>query len=269
LKKLLTFIFLGCLVFGLAAAASAETAIYLDAVGSGSYNVTDKHTNYESGVIEAIHKYKFDGDLSGFILGSESSFAKFKIGLEYGKIDTNDYKAKIDGVTLDGQKLNNSFTLAEVKWGYRVIDRERLKIDLIAAVLDLNSDDEMKVTAYNTTCTSKSNRGGNMLGADFVINFSKSASLQGTLATSLLGANYSDFYSDSSEANYGDDLSLMEIKLKFNYFITDKWAAALGYRLYKFSGVWKDGDYDGAALNSKLDADGSIEIFTVGAVYKF
>jgi hypothetical protein len=92
-------------VFGLAAAASAETAIYLDAVGSGSYNVTDKYTIYDdSGVIEAINKYKFDGDLSGFILGSESSFAKFKIGLEYGKIDTNDYKSKFDGVTLVKKK---------------------------------------------------------------------------------------------------------------------------------------------------------------------
>lgn len=261
---------MGCLVFGLVAAASAETTIYLDAVGSGSYNVTDKYTNYDSGVIEASNKGKFDGDLSGFILGSESSFAKFKIGLEYGKIGTNDYKCKYNGVTLDGYELNNSFTLAEVKCGYRVIDRERLKIDLIAAVLDLNSDDEIKVTAYNTTCTSKSNRGGNMLGADFVIHFSKSASLQGTFATSLLGANYSDFMGNSYEAaNYGDDLSLMEIKLKFNYFITDNWAAAVGYRLYKFSGTYEGRDYDGAALNSKLDADGSIDILTVGAVYKF
>jgi len=108
-----------------------------------------------------------------------------------------------------------------------------------------------------------------MLGADFVINFSKSASLQGTLATSLLGANYSDFLSNSYETNYGDDLSLMEIKLKFNYFITDNWAAATGYRLYKFSGAYEGREYDGAELQRKIDADGRIDTFTVGAVYKF
>lgn len=259
MKKLMAFFILGCLLLGLANAAAAETTIYLDVLGSGSYNLTDKNTGY---TLNSTSKFKFEGEPSGFFLGSESSFDKLKVGFEYGRIATNNYKMKVDGKTQDDYTFNDSSVFAEVKGGYRVVDQQMWKLDLIAEVLDINTGGEEELNS--DTVKVQYNMGGNMLGADFVIDFSNKIRLQGTLATSLLGSNYSDFNSQIGVLSNNGDPSLTEIKLKFNYFLTDHFAVALGYRSYEFSSTDKEKD-----LGYKVDADGSIRMYTLGGAYKF
>jgi hypothetical protein len=259
MKKIMVLLVLGCLLFGPATMASAETTIYLDVAGNGNYTATDKDYTYSA---DSTNEFKYDGDLSGFILGLESSFEKFKVGFEYGKIGTNDYSMKVNGTTDDNYNFNNSFVVTEIKGGYRVIDQDMWKLDLIASILDINSDTEYEF--LSATDKIKFNIGGSMLGADFVVNFSSKIMLRGTLATSLLGANYGDFYYSMGPGGSKGDTSLTEIKLKFNYFFNDNWAIAAGYRSYMFSNT-----DDEKELDYKLSADGSITILTIGAVYKF
>jgi opacity protein-like surface antigen len=266
MKKIIILLILACLLLGLATTASAETTIYLDTIGNGSYQANGKSIYYsEDG--GTLH-FKINGDLRGFILGSESSVGKMKMGMEYGKISTNHYNPTENGISDDNNTLHNNFTIAEVKGGFRVIDQEKWKLDFIAAVLDINSDGEW--TSDGITLKRETNQGGNMLGADFLIHFSKNFSLQGTLANSFFGSNSGDLLSfRGTEGGDCVDSSLTEIKLKLNYSFTNNFAVALGYRSYQISARYETKSGEGEPLYCKMNEDSSIDILTIGAVYKF
>ncbi len=249
MKKLMIIILLSCLVFGLTAVAwaaesSTATTVYLDAF-TGKYN-SNEDQDYFSSPDTYI---KREANLSGVILGLESQMNnQFQLALEYGQVNTNDLEKTIKGGS--NTKIGKcDYTLSEIKGGYRVIDLNSFKLDVIMSAL--NIDMKKPTDGFGPV----SNLSGNMFGADLVCNFSDKVSIQGTIASSLLG---SYIYN----GNYTDDLTAKEYKLKFNYFITDNWALTLGYRDYQFSGKFSDNVY-----KDKLDIN--LSGATIGVKYKF
>src|SRR5690606_2227467 len=104
MKKFLSLIILSCLVFGLTAITAAKTTVYLDVWGNGNYQYDSKSEfeAYENGILDYTDTYKTkaDGDLSGYTLGFESTFDKFKVGFEYG-INSSELYGKTNGIKND------------------------------------------------------------------------------------------------------------------------------------------------------------------------
>lgn len=266
MKQLLSLIVLSCLVFGLTAPAAAGTTVYLDAWGGGNFDFDTKSEDlrYENGSLirSDSEKAKADDDLSGFTLGLESTLDRFKVGMEYGLADTEFYPAS-DGVTSD-TKRKCELVLAEVKGGYRLVANDKLDLDLFAAILDINGE----LTLDDDPNKFILNLGGNLVGFDVNFKFNEKSSLQGTIASSLLGATV------SVGNNYEEDPTITEYKLKFNYFITNNLALTLGYRLYQYSASTTEIDeYEhGGIINKeveKAEFDGSISGYTFGVAYQF
>ena len=263
MKQLLSLIVLSCLVFGLTAPATADTTVYLDVWGGGNFDfdIKSEYLIYENGSLTSStgSKMKADDDLSGFTLGLESTFERFKVGLEYGLLDTEFYLA-YNGVTTD-IKYKYDLTLAEVKGGYRLVANDKLDLDLFAGILDINGE-----LSYNNNPNKYIlNLGGNLVGVDVNLKFNEKSSLQGTIASSLLGATVS---------TYEEDPTITEYKLKFNYFVTDNLALTLGYRLYQYSASTSEIDefINGGTIYKNLDKeeiDGSISGYTLGVAYQF
>ncbi|NLY74409.1 MAG: hypothetical protein GX075_03810 [Firmicutes bacterium] len=259
MKKILFLIVVSCLILGFSTTTMAETTIYLDVWGGGNYKfdshyrdewyVNDNLLSINTGTAEV------DDELSGYTIGFESKFNKIKVGVEYGIINS-DVFIKYDGIK-DQNKTDFDFIFAKAKGGYQVIDTEMFELAIIAEVLDINGE-------YNIDNLNKEvmNIGGNMMGLDFNINFSEYISLQGTLASSLLGANV---YS------YEKDPSVTEYIIKLNYFITDNWALALGYRSYQFSASRSEIEFGGTTDKYIFNAEmeGSLSGYTLGVAYRF
>lgn len=266
MKQLLSLIVLSCLVFGLTAPAASGTTVYLDAWGGGNfkYDIKSEDLQYQNGSLTSSDsaKAKADDDLSGFTLGLESILDRFKVGLEYGLADTEFYPA-YDGVTAD-TKIKCDLILAEVKGGYRLVANDKLDLDLFAGILDINGE----LTLDDDPNKFVLNLGGNLVGFDVNFKFNEKSSLQGTIASSLLGATVSDGNS------YEEDPTITEYKLKFNYFITDNLALTLGYRLYQYSASTTEIDENefGGIINKEVEKgeiDGSISGYTFGVAYQF
>jgi opacity protein-like surface antigen len=250
MKKLISLLMAACMLLGFAVAAEAESKVSLDVVGGDKFNFTIKDT---SGTV-TNYKEKCEGDLSGLLLGFESSLDKFKLAAEYGLWSTDEFSPKENGVKT-GTKETEDLIVSEVKGGYRVVDKNRFKLDLTMGVLNIIGKNTRK-DMYGSLKIKK-NIIGNMVGVDGTVNFSDKASLQGTVAYSLLGASVYETNNDSS---------LAEVKLKFNYAVTEHWGLGLGYRAYLFTGT--DVDKSGGDTE-KQKYDGSIGSFTLGATYKF
>ena len=262
MKQLLSLIVLSCLVFGLTAPAAADTRVYLDVWG-GNFDYDSKfeklYYENDSLINNYSDKAKADDDLSGFTLGLESTFERFKVGLEYGLLNTEFYPA-YNGVTTN-IKYKFDLTLAEVKGGYRLVANDKLDLDLFAGILDINgensfSDDPNKYIQ---------NWSGNLVGVDINLKFNEKSSLQGTIASSLLGANV---------FNYEEDPTITEYKLKFNYFVTDSLTLTLGYRLYQYSASTRqiDENESGGRIYKFVyndEIDGTISGYTFGVAYQF
>lgn len=251
MKKLMIAMLLGCLVFGSTAVAWAEpsTIIYLDGF-TGKYNST-AHTDNKSPTEDVTGKW--DVEHSGIILGLESKFNdQFKLNLEYGQMKSNDFGyTKTSNITETISEGKCDYALSEVKGGYRVVDHDSFKLDIIVSALNI----ALKITPNAAGGLVVPHISGNMFGADLVWNFSDKASIQATIASSLLGAYVWN-------NNFTDDLSVNEYQLKFNYFITDHWGLNLGYRDYQFAGKYSNSycDYD-----RKWSLNGA----TLGVKYKF
>jgi hypothetical protein len=263
MKQLMIAILVGVLVFGLTAEAKAatptqtsadtskktseKTTIYLDGL-SGDYQVTKDVTDSTG-----TSSNKVDAKLSGIILGLESPVTnRFKFGLEYGHGSLNDIKSTGNKDQWALKKCD--FTLFEAKGGYRVVDYDSFKLDMTMSVLAINSKIEYN-GQFGTAYTGQNNTGGNMIGADLVWNFTDKASLQCTIASSLLGAYVNNYMGNPGE----DEAAINEYKLKFNYFLTDYWALTLGYCDYQFSGKTIEtgvakiaGNLSGATLGVKF-----------------
>jgi len=262
MKQLLSLIVLSCLVFGLTVPATAGTTIYLDVWG-GNFDYDSKFEEliYKNGSLDYSYsdKEEADDDLSGFTLGLESTFERFKVGLEYGLLDTEFYPA-YNGVTAD-TKFTYDLTLAEVKGGYRLVANDKLDLDLFVGILDINGE-----FSYNDDPNKYIlNLGGNLVGVDVNLKFNEKSSLQGTIASSLLGATVS---------TYEEDPTITEYKLKFNYFVTDNLALTLGYRLYQYSAsARKIDEYESGGTIykniEKSEIDGNISGYTLGVAYQF
>jgi opacity protein-like surface antigen len=273
MKQLMIAILLSCLVFGLTAAAVAETSkktptetstktsadtskktpaqttVYLDALLGNYHETEDMQTP----------SVKFDGNLSGVILGLESPVNnRFKFGLEYGQGSVNDINSKSSGSWSNYTLKNYDLTLFEAKGGYRVVDHDLFKLDVIISVLNIDYKTKYIFNSSGNTLTQQSNIGGNMLGADLVCNFSDKASLQCTLASSLLGAYVANFQNRDAV----DEAAINEYKIKFNYFVAERWALTLGYRYYQFSGK--------TIYPTSVDKmDGNLSGATIGVKYQF
>ncbi|HBF35981.1 MAG TPA: hypothetical protein DDW50_01515 [Firmicutes bacterium] len=258
MKKLISLMMTGCMLLGVAVAVQAENKVSLDVVGGSNFNLTDKFTAYFSdGTVDGPNKTKYVGDLSGLLLGFETSLDKFKLGAEYGLWSTDEYSSKENGVKDPDDNYSEDLVVAEVKGGYRVVDQNRFKLDLTMGVLDLSYKETVKENGSSSK--SKNNISGNMIGVDGTVNFSDKASLQGTVAYSLVGAYVMGL----------DDPSLTEIKLKYNYALTDNWGLGLGYRAYLLSGKYDGPGSDVDITREKDKVDGNIGAFTLGASYKF
>lgn len=262
MKQLLSLIFLSCLVFGLTVPAVADTTVYLDVWGGNfDYDMKWQYLEYENSslISSSSSKVKVDDDLSGFTLGLESTFERFKVGLEYGLSNIEFYHV-YNGV-IDNTKCNYDLTLAEVKGGYRLVANDKFDLDLFVGILDINgensfSDDPNKYIQ---------NWSGNLVGVDINLKFNEKSSLQGTIASSLLGATVFDFE---------EDPTITEYKLKFNYFVTDNLALTLGYRLYQYSASTSEiNEYESGGTKYKYvykgEIDGNISGYTFGVAYQF
>ncbi len=226
---------------------SEKTTIYLDTL-SGNYNENEDMQTTSA---------KFDGKLSGTIFGLESPVNnRFKFGLEYGQVSVNDINSTASGSWKYYALKDYDLTLFEAKGGYRVVDYDSFKLDVIMSVLNINYETEYVFNSSGNILTQRSNMSGNMLGADLVYHFSEKAALQCTVASSLLGASVSNFQNRQAE----DEAAINEYKIKFNYFVTDNWALTLGYRYYQFSGKTiystvddkMDGTLSGTSIGVKL-----------------
>jgi len=245
MKKLMIAMLLGCLVFGSTAAVWAEpsTIIYLDGF-TGNYNST---SHYKS-TTDSTNKW--DVEHSGISLGLESQINdQFKLALEYGQMKTNDYEHTSNTSTII-KEGKCDYTLSEVKGGYRVVDHDSFKLDIIVSALNIDMKIPDSSNGKNVPHIS-----GNMFGADLVWNFSDKASIQATIASSLLGAYV-------YENDLTDDRYVNEYQLKFNYFITDHWGLNLGYRDYQFAGKYSNSSAD---YDRKWNLNGT----TMGIQYKF
>jgi hypothetical protein len=251
MKQLIIAMLVGCLVFGSTAVASAgpSTIIYLDGF-TGKYNST-KYTDRTPPNADITSKW--DVEHSGIILGLESQFNdKFKLTLEYGQMKSNDFghTSTSNNTSTIYKEGKCDYTLSEVKGGYRVVDCNSLKLDIIVSALNI----DMKIPD-STDGANVPHISGNMFGADLAWNFSDKASIQATIASSLLGAYV-------YQNNLTDDRYVNEYQLKFNYFLTDHWGLNLGYRDYQFAGKSSDSYAD-------VDRKWSLSGTTLGIQCKF
>jgi opacity protein-like surface antigen len=277
MKQFMIAILVGALVFGFTAAATAvtptstatptqtsadtskkaseKTTIYLDGL-SGDYHMTEDYGTDSN----KTSTNKVDAKLSGIILGLESPVTnRFKFGLEYGQGSMNDIKSTGNWDQWALKKCD--FTLFEAKGGYRVVNCDSFKLDMIMSILAINSKIQYN-GQYGAAATGRNNIGGNMIGADLVCNFTDKASLQCTIASSLLGAYVNNYIDNPGE----DEAAINEYKLKFNYFLTDHWALTLGYCDYQFTSKTNFPTEDPPKVKKM---DGNLSGATLGVKFRF
>ncbi len=203
LVLVLTFI----LVLGFAmmvwADDDAKTKVYFDTWIGGNTNQRTEETGYDTS--------EYDFDTTCFFLGFDTVINRFKLGGDLG----------ING-TIKADNGNFDFTMINLKFGYRILDGENSKVDIVAGFMNFDGK------AYgNDACT------GVMLGADLSYAFSDQMFFQGSYAFSMNGS-WGDF----------DSADLSNLNLKVGCLVADNVALTAGYRLYTVKGKFSDSYYD-------------------------
>lgn len=156
-------------------------------------------------------------DASLVILNAEQLWKDtgFKFGADF-IIGTFDYNGKYKGESSD-------YTCYDLKAGYRFYKKNKVNLDLTAAFYIGTIEDDYNGVKW------KLETDGVLVGADLVYNASPKIFWEASVAVSSLA---SVDESREYESYSGDDVSIYNYRLKFNYLITRNTALSLGYRSY-------------------------------------
>jgi hypothetical protein len=215
-KTFLILAMVGCLIFSLSAVAMASN-VYVGGLVGGKWDN------------DMANK---DDDLSGYILGGEYNFDKFKIGLEY--LSATEEKSPMS----NSGSSDADYYSYEVKFGYRVLQNDQFTLDAALSYYDQKYDNNSDVEIS-----------GVVIGADASYKFTDKISLAGSIGFSVDGTAEVKGLSDM-------DTDILIGKIQGNYNFTDNIAGFVGYR-YVSADIDSPGD--------KLTNSGA----TVGVSYTF
>jgi hypothetical protein len=206
---------------------------------------------------------KFDNDAPSATIGFTQCFNRVKFSLEYTKATWKDVFTEYYG--LDSNKVNADYKGFDITFGYRLT--EQITANLGYHKYDLKP---VKTSRYYENISGYDDNyadiemSGIMLGIDGDFDISDRISLNGSLEYGI-NSNYRykaldiDTLGNLYMATRDYDMNILAAKIKFNYNITNSFAASIGYRYTSY-----DVDF-GNGQKSTLTLSGP----TVGFAYKF
>jgi hypothetical protein len=198
-KVLLIFTLVSCMIMSVSIGAMASN-VYVEGMVGGKWDNDINNT---------------DGDSSGFAIGGEYIFLeRYKVGLDYLKTTEEDMANDKDV----------DYASYQVKFGYRVIKKDNVNLDLTLGYYNENYDIDQDLTIA-----------GIMVGADVDYSFNPQFSVNGSLGFSVNGSV------DANGTPVDDnDATILLCKVQGNYHFADNWYGYAGYR-YASSDI---DDYD-------------------------
>lgn len=247
MKKFLTIVLMGLMVFlisGIAAAEDNNGCIYLDYLVSGdsSFNISG---------ITTLPSYQLEP--SEYTVGFDFVFGNWVIGTEY--VAGSSEVTAIDGSSLSPTQTFAEFNYHKMNVGYRIINHQQFKLDLIGSYYSILSSDRMVTLVMNDYSID-----GIMVGTNITYGFSEKASINLNYGTSL-SASPSNLLSviPSKSGNFTD------YHLKFHYLLTDNFGVTAGYRSYTAKVSW---ELPGPEI-LRIDMTNKLSGYTVGIEFKF
>lgn len=221
MKRILMFVCLAVLVFTATSSVLAEGTIGIDLIPGGTEILA-------LGKIEGFtltDEKQQMGKFMSYFMRFEGTVEDFKYGVDFGK-GTDEFKS--GDIILSDSKYD--FNMGECKFGARVLNNERVKLDLMLYLLKMqleNSSTQVDMT-------------GALLGCDVSVFISDKVSLDGSVGYSLFGATY-----EENGTSY-DPAFLATLKARINYAVSEHIALSLGLRgtscvvsNYTTDGLWR------------------------------
>lgn len=274
MKKLLVFGLAVVLVLTMATMVMAKGSIYFDLAVSGSSTNTLDTPDLPWAVIgtnpelfgASIANMDFSGTM-GFLIGGEYNFDRFKVVAEY-----NGYSFEHDKTTgtyqdavplVGGQPIDNpansnldyTAIVTMVKGGYRLIDKDQVRFDVVAGYLGLEAKG-MEGAYKDANFTND----GPMLGFDAYYDFSEKYTLKFSYETVIDGSPDLKALDDMSPSAKSSDLTAW--KIRGIYKLNEKWDISLAY-----SNLASKIRYTTALGKVKVDSEFSG--FALGTIYNF
>ena len=236
MKKGLILICLTVLIFTITSGVMAAGSIGVDVIPGGSDSLGSGDFDLLS--FGDMHQ---TGKFASSFLSFEGVANDFKVAVDLGsgtdKFNRGDF-------FLTGREYD--FTMAEYKFGARVINRERVKWDITISSLQIDLEDGLNHVSEDAY----------LLGFDAEFAPSKKVSFGGSLGWSAFGVNY-----EENGVEY-DPNYLMVFKARVNFAVADHAALSIGYRNIS---CLVDG-YDTGSSNS---LNRTFSGFSVGVRYTF
>jgi hypothetical protein len=206
MKRIFTLICLAVLIFTVTSGVLAEGTIGIDIIPGGS-DMMGSGQIKENLDLSGL-KYQ-TGKFTSYFVRIEGIVKDFKFGIDYGS-GTDEFKS--GDIILSNCKYN--FNFEEYKFVARVINNERVKLDLLISELQIQLNSSGNYV----------NQNGIMLGSDVDWFISEKVSLDGYIGFSLFGATYEE------NGTIYDPAFLGSLKARLNYAVTEHLALSLGLR---------------------------------------